>query len=291
LEVTIRFHFFYFKEVQMRTRTLWIAVAVVVLATLACGPTTTPTPTAAPGALDTAVAQTVEAKLTEQSASAAPTDTPTSAIPTDAPTVTQPAPDAPSPTEAPTEAPTAAPTRAPTVAPAVPTATRTPTPPTAAPTPCAMSIDPALAPYLEKYARLVEAIGCPLNEPQQIWSAEERFQGGRMIWRGDNSTIYILYSPAQTYQIAADQFVEGDPEDACPEVGDPPAGLVKPVRGFNWQWCHTSGVRDRLGWALETETGYSATWQRFDRATVVWGTGGTLFVFYHNGMWEPVRLD
>ena len=43
-------------------------------------------------------------------------------------------------------------------------------------------------------------------------------------------------------------------------AGDPPpAGLLKPERGFGKVWAIQSGVRERLGWALAAENGYTAT--------------------------------
>jgi hypothetical protein len=48
---------------------------------------------------------------------------------------------------------------------------------------------------------------------------------------------------------------ESDPSIASPE------GLVQPVRGFGKLWRSNSEVRDRLGWALDSEVGFDGAYQ------------------------------
>jgi hypothetical protein len=109
-----------------------------------------------------------------------------------------------------------------------------------------------------------------------------------MLWREDQDQAYILFNNSGTYQIEADPYVEGDPNDACPEIGDAPEGLFKPVRGFNRQWCNTPSVRDGLGWALEQEAGYDATWQAFQHGVAMVNRGNHIFVMYNDGTWDYI---
>lgn len=97
--------------------------------------------------------------------------------------------------------------------------------------------------------------------------------------------IHIVYDTGD-FQIEPDQYKEGDPEYPCPEEGPPPESLVMPKRGFGWQWCNTAGVRDKLGWALEEETGYDAVWQEFEHGHVLQGRSNEIFVFYDDGTWD-----
>jgi hypothetical protein len=110
-----------------------------------------------------------------------------------------------------------------------------------------------------------------------------------MFWKQDRDLAYVLFNDSGTYQVKDDLYVEGDPDDACPEVGNAPVGLYKPVRGFNRQWCGDSGVRDGLGWALEMETGYDATWQAFEHGLVVLNRGNHIFVMYNDGTWDYIE--
>ncbi len=268
----------------MNTRTLTLSVVALIVAmvALACGPLgptpPPPPPTSDVPAIQTFVAETVAAELGQQTTEAQGgkmgVETlipPSREEPTASPTATTP-PTAPPPT--PTQKP-------------VPTSQPTPTvpPPTATPEPCAIAIAPEFASPLAEHLDWLAALGCPLSEAGHTWAAEQRFQGGRMFWFEESDTIHILYAGTGTYAVEPDRYVEGDPEDACPEVGDAPAGLVKPVRGFNWHWCNTAGVRDQLGWGLEAEAGYEAIWQPFEQGVVFQSRAGHMFVLFANGTW------
>jgi hypothetical protein len=265
----------------MRARALLIVVIVLILAALACG--VPETRMSEPGLLDTAVAQTVQALSAAATAQAEPTGTPT---PTATDTLTPTPTDTPPPlpatsTPAPTDAPI------PTAAPLAPSKTPT-VPPTETPAACVTEVAAEFKPRLDARPEIALALGCPTGERQQTWVAEERFQRGRMFWRQDTDMVYILYDGG-AFQAEPDRFVDGDPEDACPEIGGAPEGLFKPARGFNWQWCHTPGVRDGLGWALEEEAGHDAIWQAFERGDALQGRADHIFIFYHDGTWGYIE--
>ena len=260
----------------MRTKSLLMAVVALILAALACGPPAR-TPTLEPGVLETAVAETVQAQL----AAGEPTATPPPSVTETVPPVITDTPTPPVTLHTPTSTPAHTPTHTPT---STPTATLTETP-----APCAIATAPEFEPRLNAKPDILLALGCPTGERQQTWAAEERFQHGRMFWQQDTDMIHILYDDTGTFQMEPDQYVEGDPEDACPEVGDAPAGLFKPVRGFNWQWCNTTGVQDALGWALEGENGYDAVWQEFEHGHVLTSRANHIFVFYEDGTWDYIE--
>ncbi len=268
----------------MRTKLPFLAAIVLILASLACGPARTPTPDS--GEMGASVAQTVEAQLTS-AAPAQPSATPSPAV-TETPI---PATDTPSPSPSPPpDTPTSPPSSTPIQS--------TPNPPTAAPTAtplsCAIDVAPALADRLEAQPGALTNLGCPTDQAQETWAAEQVFQHGRMFWQQDGATIHILFhadgeNRTGDYRIEPDMYVEGDPADVCPEVGQPSAGLFKPVRGFNWHWCKTSTVRDRLGWAVAEEQGYVAVWQPFENGHIFQSLGGHVFIFYNDGAWGYVE--
>lgn len=197
---------------------------------------------------------------------------------TAAPTATSTQTPLPSPTPCPTPTHTPyIPTRIPTIA------------PTQTPTSCVTAIGPAFASRLRAHPEVSLALGCPTAGEQMTWAAEQAFQHGRMFWLEETDAVYILHISDRTFQTGPDPYVEGDPEDACPEVGGAPAGLFKPVRGFNRQWCNVPGVRDGLGWALEREVGYDAPWQQFERGQVLQSRANHVFVLYEDGTWGYIE--
>jgi hypothetical protein len=93
---------------------------------------------------------------------------------------------------------------------------------------------------------------CPLTR-EPIHAAYMPFEGGHMIWRGDTTEIYVLYTDG-TYQAYEDTWVEGE----IVKIEElPPQGLVAPGRGFGKLWATQPDVRDRLGWATAEELGYA----------------------------------
>jgi len=71
--------------------------------------------------------------------------------------------------------------------------------------------------------------------------------------------ILVLYQDG-SYQAYRDSWSKGDPE-TDPAIS-PPAGMVRPVRGFGKVWREEPGVGDGLGWATASEQGFDSMWQR-----------------------------
>jgi len=107
---------------------------------------------------------------------------------------------------------------------------------------------------------------CPRYEASDTWAAEQPFEHGRMIWLDEvhvkdftfQGLILVLYDDG-TYEYYEDAWTEDMPESDPAIV--PPTGLLQPIRGFGKVWRDNTGVRDGLGWAIDTEQGFTATWQ------------------------------
>lgn len=107
---------------------------------------------------------------------------------------------------------------------------------------------------------------CPHWEATTSPAADGAFQHGRMVWLQEiragstaiNNQILVLYEDGSWVQFD-DTWSEGQPESDPGIV--PPAGLYQPIRGFGKLWRDNAAVRDKLGWALAPEQGYTATWQ------------------------------
>jgi hypothetical protein len=273
----------------MRARAWLILTATLVLVVPACRPAATPT--LDPAAVETAVAQTVQARLAAETAEEAAEEVAQEVTEEAAEAEGEPE-DRPPDTSLPepTATPSPAATDTPVPSPTQPPATATPTPlPTSTPVPCSIGIVPEFAPRLSARPDILDPLGCPTGERQPTWAAEQSFQHGRMFWQADTDLVSILFDANGTFWAEPDRYVDGDPEDICPDAGGAPEGLFKPVRGFNWHWCNTPNVRASLGWALGQETGYDALWQPFESGYVLQGRANHLFVFYANGTWGYIE--
>jgi hypothetical protein len=111
--------------------------------------------------------------------------------------------------------------------------------------------------------------GCP-TVPILSTAVEQHFEHGTMIWVRENwvewasegSWVFVLYDDDQygpKWAVYPDEWNEGEP-DRDPTL-TPPPGLDQPTRGFGLVWRQNSEVRNRLGWAVDQETGFSTVIQ------------------------------
>jgi hypothetical protein len=149
------------------------------------------------------------------------------------------------------------------------------------PTPCPLA--PAEV-FARAWIGVRERIGCPVNQGDIIWSAEESFERGYMFWRKDTDRIYAIYKD-HTWQDFADIWYEGDPEFSCPEIA-PSTSPPTPKRGFGKIWCVKPGVRDKLGWALEEEKGANRWVQDFERGVMILSDYIGIAILYDDGTWQ-----
>jgi hypothetical protein len=106
---------------------------------------------------------------------------------------------------------------------------------------------------------------CPSGPALTSDAAEEHFEQGTMIWVKEQDLLYVLFDDGRSPQWRAyqDEWEEGDPVDD-PNL-TPPAGLYQPVRGFGWLWREESGMRERLGWAVDLERAFVTAVQHTSR--------------------------
>ncbi len=104
---------------------------------------------------------------------------------------------------------------------------------------------------------------CPVGPAIFSPAAEQRFEGGRMIWLEAVDAIYVFYDEpppgSEGAQRFRDAWTPAEP-DSDPTIL-PPAGLYQPVRGFGKVWREFPRVRERLGWALAPEQGFEGVLQ------------------------------
>jgi len=132
-------------------------------------------------------------------------------------------------------------------------------------------------------ASVRSALGCATRAESPVWLGEETFEHGRMFWRQDTATIYVLYDDG-TWQQFADSWHAGDPEIDPNIVA--PAGLYQPKRGFGKVWRENPAVRSKLGWGTIEERGLNGAIQPFERGLMLWSPQLGIHALYNSGRWQ-----
>lgn len=88
-----------------------------------------------------------------------------------------------------------------------------------------------------------------------IYITTQRFEKGLMVWRSDNSTIYVLGNNGQAVVFGSPPYTNL-PDN--PIFGTPPSRL-RPIFGFGKVWGNHKTVRDLIGWPVLPEIGFK-TW-------------------------------
>lgn len=122
------------------------------------------------------------------------------------------------------------------------------------------------------------SMGCVAGDVEEITAAFQRFEQGYMLWIQSEGAIYVLSDSnnqqgqaSDTWWKLADTFTESDPDvDASLS---PPAGLQQPRRGFGKVWRNNGFVRQALGWAVDSERGFSTGWLNFDNGWMMTSPG------------------
>jgi YVTN family beta-propeller protein len=161
-----------------------------------------------------------------------------------------------------------------------PTPTHTPTPwPTLTPEPtavvqvepsCKQTPPPPFGAYWSADKGLRLELGCALGELRSGSMAEQDFERGFMVWRGEDRRVFVFYDDG-VWRSTRDDWQEGMPELGCEATA--PSGLQQPKRGFGLVWCTNAGVRAGLGWAVNEEKGYTNEWQTFDNGEMMFLQG------------------
>jgi len=118
--------------------------------------------------------------------------------------------------------------------------------------------------FFQKHSSIV----CAAAPASESAAAEQSFEHGRMIWLQE-ITEYADQAPTGSHLLVFyddgafarydDTWAEGQPE-SDPAL-TPPTGLQQPIRGFGKLWRENPDVHERLGWAVNTEVGFTSMWQ------------------------------
>lgn len=118
----------------------------------------------------------------------------------------------------------------------------------------------------------------PSGDPAVTTSASyQEFENGFMIWRADNSTIYVFGHSGQYLRYPVNEY--GLLPDR-PFTEPQPPGRSVPILGFGKVWKNIAAARALVGWAATPEMGYTITFR-----TVT--SGGQPALFFNT----PLRGD
>jgi len=121
------------------------------------------------------------------------------------------------------------------------------------------------------------------------YGAYQPFQRGHMFWLEPIDDMWVLYTTGRgrgTWEVYRDLFYEGDTE-TDPSLR-PPTGLQQPRRGFGRIWRDNDPVRGGLGWATQSEQGFTIRYQ-YDptsRTHTIYSPSGTRFNLSDDGTWS-----
>jgi LysM repeat protein len=148
---------------------------------------------------------------------------------------------------------------------------------------------------------------CPTAAVISSNAAAQRFEHGQMLWLAAVDDYFVLYdggsqaSPGPLLYLPGPLALEpgASPDNRVPET--PPPGLEQPVSGFGLIWRGevngTGSVRASLGWATQSEFGFTTSYQCQASATTEWhcylraANGQVLHLFYTPQLgyhWQPL---
>lgn len=129
---------------------------------------------------------------------------------------------------------------------------------------------------------LVKArLGCPSEPDQPVQLAEQTFERGRMLWRADTGTTYVL-TAAGNVALFAD--VNGD--DKLPSDSVASAGITTPDSGIGHVWQAEQAVRQALVRKTADERSFAGTVQEYAGGTIFLIDGEECLVMFADGRWE-----
>jgi hypothetical protein len=154
-------------------------------------------------------------------------------------------------------------------------------------TPCSITPSGAFGEVWNGFSDVRSTLNCPTQNPVTIWSAEQTFQYGYMIWRSDINMVLVMYGTG-TWKEVPDNWKQGDPEKDSNI--HPPQGLYQPVRGFGRVWRDYEGANPDsvpiIGWATAEERGFNCVYQTYQGGRMILTDRNVVYVLYNNGQWR-----
>jgi len=150
------------------------------------------------------------------------------------------------------------------------------------------SIPTPLQSALEKNPKVVSNLGCPQGSPSKtINGARQMFQNGLMLWREDDTRIYVLQGDS-TWKDYRDTWEPSQKEGG---FFKPPSGLYEPQRGFGKVWREQlGGDKAQIGWATDRqESAIKMQIQNFDHGfALIIDDGKDFKILFFDNKWADL---
>jgi hypothetical protein len=131
--------------------------------------------------------------------------------------------------------------------------------------------------FTELWQTRLENLGCPVaGTDQPAPMAEQIFERGWMLWRGDTATILVFPIGRQLLQFE-DTWDPTQPVYTCPDLA-PTQTPPTPQRGFGKVWCLEEGIRDMLGQSISEEHAFETGIQAFENGTIFTTDEGVTYI-------------
>lgn len=115
-----------------------------------------------------------------------------------------------------------------------------------------------------------------------VYVTSQQFEAGRMYWRSDTGSIWVLFNSGSVSSFLASSF-SGLPNNP---FYNPPAGRIRPINGFGKIWGGYADVRNRLGWAITQEIGFLTHIVTQGGMTYITELDGRILQINANGTWQ-----
>ncbi len=114
-----------------------------------------------------------------------------------------------------------------------------------------------------------------------IRATGQRFEGGLMLWRSDNATIYVLTNQGQAYAFSSATYgrLLDNPYFSREHA-------IRPINGFGKIWASYGSIRRVLGWPTQPEIGFNMRVVTTGTSLYLVQKDGTIFqITRANGAW------
>lgn len=179
-----------------------------------------------------------------------------------------------------------APTARPTTVRVSPESVAMTIPPLRSPTPAASrDASPDAPELLLENPDVQRQLGSVTSAPRQVPLSEQAYQGGAMLYRGDNNQILVLVRSTARWQAFPNTWRPGE---VLAPLGNRPPGTFEPLRGFGKLWRDQPAVKNQLGWPVYEERSALGTVQSFQKGALIRSTFGVAYALFDDTTWRAL---
>jgi len=134
--------------------------------------------------------------------------------------------------------------------------------------------------------------GCPQSDALSSPAAMQVMENGVLIWIEEGRVIFVLYNDGQSpaWEVVTDTYQDGEILEANGLVAPP--GFYLPQRGFGKLWLENDTTRQRLGWGVTPESGYTSLFQveAGTQTRYLNGANGQVFALWDGQtLWQQIN--